>query len=93
MTSCELKIRVRARQKWDCNISTSLQSHQCNVLKRHVSFSYEHVSFSYEHVSFSYEHVSFSYEHISFSYEHVSFSDEGPLLETLEFFVLSHGSY
>ena len=25
--------------------------------------------------------------------EHVSFSDEGPLLETLEFFEISHGSY
>ena len=25
--------------------------------------------------------------------EHVSFSDEGPLLETLEFFEINHGSY
>ena len=25
--------------------------------------------------------------------EHVSFSDEGPLLETLEFFEISHASY
>ena len=25
--------------------------------------------------------------------EHVSLSDEGPLLETLEFFEISHGSY
>ena len=25
--------------------------------------------------------------------EHVSFSDEGPLLETLEFFEISHGSH
>ena len=25
--------------------------------------------------------------------EHISFSDEGPLLETLEFFEISHASY
>ena len=31
MTSCELKIRVRARQKWDCNISILSQNHHHSV--------------------------------------------------------------
>ena len=38
VTSCELKIWVRARQKWDCNISTLLQSHHQTELSFSVSF-------------------------------------------------------